>query len=919
MRPQFLFVFMLRPFTAQSWVVSTIRIFVKTFGVYVAVFLTMTMFAAAGFGQSTYSWNDTGSTWDAAGDWMTVAGPGGSFPGTSDIAQFTGRITSLVVDPVLGVNTTISQLRFAGSPTEGWNLSGSGTLAAGSATVSGIVTGGAGNYTIDLGTGSGVSLALSGPTTTAGGALVVGSGSLRLSGNTIASISGLSSNTVMSIRSGTLILDNSAGNPSSRRLSTSGIVALNGGGSTLEFRGASSGSTFNGMTGKLAASGAGDTYLRTVQNGTGSLAISFASVARQGGNNGTLLVENIGSGYVGDPGKPTVTFPTTPTLQQGIISSTPTNTIPWVAVTNRSSASSTHVTGRWANYDGGIVAASTNAATGDFSVASYDGKNVLFNPNDATPVTLLTPTRQLASVVLEPAVSGVTLNVGTGLNTFGLMLSGSNSITVNGTKLFSAQDAGRAIVVLDANAALSTNGSLNIVTTSTATVIGGNGFVILTGSSNQIDFNTTLTGTAAASLNLGGGVLRGTAGNLKFSESTKGVRLNLRGGVLEYDVSDASATFNLGLGKGKGQVNWTDFAGLSATTNVGGGGFSAYSEYSTDPARTLTVNIGGNLTPTTLFWNDSAATNPQLFITDGYALKFGSVRSNATVLWQNPIRLDGNSDGSSSTIFENRVREFSVTRGVGNAADQTQLNGLIDGSPSTDFLKTGTGVLVLTNVNTYQGNTFVNAGELRVSGHSGSRTGSGAVLVRSGGMLGGDGNALGVVSILAGGTIRGGDGTGVNQTLTTGNLTLYDNTTIRAVVANGTGSGSNNVDIEATGASLITAAAFGRSNAADTIDIELTNDGSLTLDGTTSYTRRLVSYTGLATNLSNGTYTSSSPDFTVAGSNFVATPGWMVLVDTGTLDVTFSGTPTPEPACILLLCGTIMGLGGVIRRRIIPI
>src|SRR5262249_3300641 len=151
--------------------------------------------------------------------------------------------------------------------------------------------------------------------------------------------------------------------------------------------------------------------------------------------------------------------------------------------------------------------------------------------------------------------------------------------------------------------------------------------------------------------------------------------------------------------------------------NIGGGGFSAYS---TNPNNALTVNLGGS--NGTLYWNDNAASNAQLFITDGYALKFGSLRSNATVQWQNPISLDGSSSSDTNnpnTIAANRIREFNVTLGAGTPADRTQLNGAISGSINTDLLKTGTGVLVLTAINDYRGNTYVNQGELRINGQIG--------------------------------------------------------------------------------------------------------------------------------------------------------------------------------------------------------
>jgi len=759
-------------------------------------------------------------------------------------------------------------------------------------------------------------LTLRGPIDSKSAAIVVGSGSLRLAGNTVANGNTAEGNATIFIRSGTLILDNSGGNPTSgaQRLTTSGTISLSGGGSTLEFRGTSdmAGSIFSGLsTAALGAGGGGDTYLRTVQQGGAPLAISFNLLSRASG--GSLLIENIGTGYVGDSGKPTVTFTITPIRSQNVISSTMLRTLPWVAVTQRTTASSTTITGRWADYNAGVLAATTANFTGDFNLAAV-GSHVLFSPLAAG--TFAATTNQLASVVLEPGAPGVTLNVTTGLNTFGLMLSGVNDMTVTstiGSNLLNPSVAStRLILVLSATAALKTNGSLNITSGSTTTLLGGNGFLIMTGSGNQLGITTS---SSSGNLVLGGGVLRGTASNLNFDAGTaNGIRLNLRGGVLEYDVSSANANFTRTIGNTmqgtvSKDVNWTSFPGSNATAGVGGGGFSAYSLF-TNLNYSLTVNIATS-GDGTLYWNDNAISSPQLFITDGYALKFGSLRSNATVLWQNNIALDGNSDGSlTNTLPTNRVREFFVTRGVGNVADQTQLNGVISGSPTTDFLKTGTGVLVLNATNTYQGNTYVNEGELRINGQIGAGTVVGTAMIRSGGTLGGSGQALGPVSILGGATIRGGDGAGVSQTLTTGSLTLYHNSTIRAVVAIGTG--ANNTSI--TGASLIAVnTTFGRSSNSDTIHIVLSNDGTLNLDGTIKYKRRLLTYPSLPSNFEERAYIPSDLIFTVEGTNFTVASDWSVLVGPTALDVVFFATP--EPSYILLLCGVIVGVGICFRRR----
>jgi autotransporter-associated beta strand protein len=117
------------------------------------------------------------------------------------------------------------------------------------------------------------------------------------------------------------------------------------------------------------------------------------------------------------------------------------------------------------------------------------------------------------------------------------------------------------------------------------------------------------------------------------------------------------------------------------------------------------------------------------FVPSFYALKFGSLKSNATVVFQNPVSLG---TGAPTANGVNRNRLIEVTGGVGNAADKTQLTGVISGDAGYDLVKSGTGVLETIAANTYNGNTVVTAGELRIKG---GYSGSGAYVVNGGNLL----------------------------------------------------------------------------------------------------------------------------------------------------------------------------------------
>jgi len=190
-------------------------------------------------------------------------------------------------------------------------------------------------------------------------------------------------------------------------------------------------------------------------------------------------------------------------------------------------------------------------------------------------------------------------------------------------------------------------------------LVGGNAVLFLAATNNYT--GTTSIGSGAVRAVEGVGLP--VASPLKFSGS----------GVYE---TVGTSTFTRGLGTTAGKVYW-----------AGGGGFSAY-------GGKLTVNIGGNATPSSLTWD---TTN---FVPSGSPLWFGSPSSDSEVEFRNPINLNGKYTG------------FVVNDNPATVADFATLSGVLSNG---SLEKWGLGTLVFSAANTYQGNTTIWEGALRAA------------------------------------------------------------------------------------------------------------------------------------------------------------------------------------------------------------
>jgi len=845
--------------------------------------------APAAQGQTTYVWNNSGTLWDSTSSWTPNGYPGLAMA-MNDLALFDpSGGGSAASQPAVDGTFTFQQLTVANTSTLGNytfqnsdpNNPGSLVLSA-SAPLGGVQIRGVGVTTFN-----GPSIA--GFSSTNLAFLSVGhSTGLTLTGTSVANTNIGST----MVQGGTLTVDNSSINTLNRlSLGINNLYLQDGGRFVLKANSAggtvavTTGGTGSGPVGLLnLASGNTTVEISLAGTQTGQTILQFGGYAPSNTPAATVnyvLDAPAGSGLtLGGPGQydPKIQFNQTTNLVVGALLKTNSSgtgmgaNSQGVAFVNGTAFASWNGTSVVALVGTPVDSIGSNGQT-PLSMAPMNG-NVTFTP-DAGGMTNLTTTITISSIKLNITSSMETsLNLGSnvGLNVITLLLPGSNNYSItgaSGSRLFNpASGSGiKTVYVTDPTTVLSVG--VNMGSTMFPFAKSGPGILALTGTTDQ------LNQTSGAKIYLDDGVLRAAPGT---NLGTNNV-LSFRGGVLEITNG---GTFVRGLGNSNGNVNWDSGNG---TLDGGSGGFSAFSQ-------NALVNIGSGAA---LTWGQ------QYFVQDGSALKFGSVASDSTVIWQNNLALDSGTAGAYA------IREIQVTLGTGTTGDKTQITGQITGSSSTDLIKTGTGTLELANPagNTYAGNTLIAGGTLLVSNTTSgtSATGTGAVTVGSGGTLAGTGYIVPAagkgVTVLPGGTLAPGSPAGILTvaapvSLQTGSVFSWTLTNpspspdlggmINTGASNGTTGQQSRLTVTGTGNTLT----------AGDITFKITEQG-VTLAAGQTYSW-LVSDTGGSPVLGNVTFDlTSAPDFT-------ALVGTEVLsLQTSGNNVYLNLAPVPEPAAGLLV------------------
>ena len=282
--------------------------------------------------------------------------------------------------------------------------------------------------------------------------------------------------------------------------------------------------------------------------------------------------------------------------------------------------------------------------------------------------------------------------------------SNAGTLTVSGT-------------VATAGNTLTLDGAGNITTTG---IISGTGGLVKQGA-GTVTLSALNSFTGNVTVN--GGTLKSTVGTIGgYSALGQNNTVTVNTGAI-LDIGGVNGTSN--------QIGATE----QNTLSVNGGtlNFSLTGTSFKDGPYLGTLNLDGATV------TSSTGAGPRF----GFTHPSGLINtSGSPSTWSAPVWLVS---GGGKNLTINAAADLTIS---GVMADYTGLTGL-------PFIKTGTGTLTVTAVNTYAGTTTVSAGTLLVNGSL--ATGS-AVTVASGATLGGTGTVKGPATISAGGTLAPGAG-----------------------------------------------------------------------------------------------------------------------------------------------------------------
>ena len=384
-------------------------------------------------------------------------------------------------------------------------------------------------------------------------------------------------------------------------------------------------------------------------------------------------------------------------------------------------------------------------------------------------------------------INGGTLQIGDSTHT-GKILGAVTNNTI--FELVNADTSGITSIANSHTMQVRNSTSLgNIAITNSGFAIGfhntssaGSATITSTGGSGAAFFDASTAGNST---------ITGSGGNSFFGTSNAGSATINGTGSISFQGGSSAANANITIsGTGGGFFNGTATAG-NATITFSGSSNLTFVDTSTAGSAHITNNRSMG------FFFDSTAANAVITNTGGADLRFSNTTtaSNATIINSGTVNFYNTASGGNARLIANAggVFDFSSLTSAGTTAGSfegagsfrlgsrtltiggnglsTNVTGVIadggaGGGTGGALVKTGTGALTLSGINSYTGATTVDAGALVVNG---SIAASSGVTVNNGGILAGTGT-VGNTTINSGGTLASGDGTAGSSMNVTGSL-----------------------------------------------------------------------------------------------------------------------------------------------------
>jgi autotransporter-associated beta strand protein len=376
-----------------------------------------------------------------------------------------------------------------------------------------------------------------------------------------------------------------------------------------------------------------------------------------------------------------------------------------------------------------------------------------------------------------------------------------NSLTFNGAGITNNSGSGVQLTTTSAEP-VDPNGRpqlLSFTNNSTAgtavTQIINNGAVTTfansstAGSANIVNINSGFTSFSDTSTAGSATITSSADGLAAFSGTSNAGTANItvNASAFTFFINGSSAASATITNNGTLSFTGTSTAGAANITN--NGGFLAFSDTSTAGAATIINNGSVNFIQTAVAGTANITNNAELLFTNSSSAENATVHTTGGALTQFLQNASGGqarfiTDAGGTFDISNTVVPVTVgsiegaglhllggsqlVTGLNNLS--TTVSGEISGIGGS-LVKTGSGTLMLSGINSYTGQTIVQAGALIVDG---SIAPSSLTTVQAGALLGGSGT-VGSTTIAGGGTFAPGPSGAPGTMTVAGNLAFQSN------------------------------------------------------------------------------------------------------------------------------------------------